>query len=122
SVVPKLIQLVCDSQGQLALEALWALHLVGGFTGDIVQKTLAHSEPQVRLWAVRFLGEEAPPALGTASMSGFRELARLARREPDVEVRAQLACTARRLPGEQALPIVVNLLSHDEDANDPRLP
>jgi putative heme-binding domain-containing protein len=49
-------------------------------------------------------------------------MAELARAEPHVEVRSQLACTARRLPAEDGLPVVRALLARDEDADDPRLP
>ena len=39
-----------------------------------------------------------------------------------MEVRSQLASTAKRLPAAQALPIVRNLLTHHEDADDIHLP
>ena len=42
--------------------------------------------------------------------------------EPDVEVRSQLACSAKRLPGHDALPLVFALISHDEDADDIHIP
>jgi len=121
-IVPHLVKLVSESQGQLSLEALWALHLSGGLTDEVARKTLHHSNPQVRLWTVRLLGDEAPVQANRVSPDLARELAPLARGEPDVEVRAQLACTARRLPAKTALPILANLLHHDEDARDPRLP
>src|SRR5262249_49033937 len=50
------------------------------------------------------------------------KLAALARTEPHVEVRSQLASTAKRLPAADALPIVRNLLTHEEDADDIYLP
>jgi putative heme-binding domain-containing protein len=50
------------------------------------------------------------------------KLADVARREPNVEVRAQLACTAKRLPAHAAWPLVRALLAHHEDTADPRLP
>ena len=43
-------------------------------------------------------------------------------REPNVEVRSQLACTAKRLPAVERLPIVRGLLAHDEDVADIHLP
>src|SRR5262249_43889410 len=42
--------------------------------------------------------------------------------EADVQVRSQLACTTKRLPSAQALPIVVRLLAHAEDARDIHIP
>jgi putative heme-binding domain-containing protein len=50
------------------------------------------------------------------------KLTDLARSEKNVEVRSQLACTAKRLSATAALPIVRNLLAHDEDADDVHLP
>src|SRR5262249_49941462 len=51
-----------------------------------------------------------------------KTLVRRAAIEPDVEVRSQLACSARRLPTQVALPIVRALLSRDHDAGDIHLP
>lgn len=42
--------------------------------------------------------------------------------EANVHVRSQLASTAKRLPGKQALPILRNLAYRDEDAADPHIP
>ena len=49
-------------------------------------------------------------------------LARRAAIETDVEVRSQLACSARRLPAPDALPIVRALLARSEDAGDIHMP
>ncbi|HWY86388.1 MAG TPA: PVC-type heme-binding CxxCH protein [Gemmataceae bacterium] len=113
SARPILRKLVLASQGQLALEALWALNLSGGFTPEIAEQTLSHSEARVRAWTVRLLGEDC--AVG-AKMAV--KLADLARDEKDVTVRCQLACSARRLPAAEGLPIVRELLTHDADAGD----
>ena len=51
-----------------------------------------------------------------------RELPTIAATEPNVEVRSQFAASAKRLPPEQSLPIVRNLMLHDEDLADPRQP
>ncbi len=37
-------------------------------------------------------------------------------------MRSQIAASARRLPVDQALPLVTALLRHDEDVDDPYLP
>jgi putative heme-binding domain-containing protein len=49
-------------------------------------------------------------------------LALLAARETNIEVRIQLAATAKRLPAAEALPIVRALAQRDEDAADSRQP
>ncbi len=103
--------------GQRSLEALWALHLSGGFDAATALPLLGHPDPHVRAWTVRLLGDEPPPGPALA-----RALADLATREPNVEVRGQLAATARRLPAASALPVLEALLGRDEDVADPYVP
>lgn len=117
SVNARLAQQLFGSEGQLALESLWALNQCGGFNDAVARQALAHPEPLVRAWTVRLLGDA-----GCVSPSLVGPLVELAAREQVVDVRSQLACTARRLPAEQGLPIVRRLLEHSEDAADPHLP
>ncbi len=56
-------------------------------------KALEHADPYVRLWTARLLcdaGKVSPPLAA--------KLAQRAAVEPNVEVRSQLACSAKRLP------------------------
>jgi putative heme-binding domain-containing protein len=69
------------------------------------------------LWTARLLCDFGPVSPAIAS-----QLTELAAGESNLEVRSQLACSARRLPAEQCLPIVRSLLTHHSDADDPRLP
>ncbi|MFQ5731664.1 MAG: PVC-type heme-binding CxxCH protein [Planctomycetaceae bacterium] len=105
------------SDGQTALEYLWALNLCGGFDEDFAAKTLTHKDPYVRLWTVRLLCDDRKVSPKIAA-----RLAKLAAGESYVQVRSQLACSARRLPAAQGLPIVRRLLAHSEDVSDPHLP
>ena len=114
---PRLEEMLSHSTGQTALEAFWALHLAGGLSEELAAQTLQHPDPYVRLWSVRLLCDDRRASDTTAS-----SLAALAEREPHVEVRSQLASSARRLPSSQGLPIVRQLLRHDEDVDDPHLP
>jgi putative membrane-bound dehydrogenase-like protein len=102
---------------ELQLQALWALYVSGGFNEGIALTLLGHRNADVRRWAVRFLGDEGhvSPALATS-------LAELAATEPDAVVRSQLACTARRLPAADGLPIVQGILRRNRDGNDPHIP
>ncbi len=111
--VPSLRKLLLSAKGQLALEALWALNLSDGFTEEIAAQTLFHAEAPVRLWTVRLLGDDfrAGPRLTP-------KLVDLARDEKEVTVRCQLASSALRLSAAEGLPIVRQLLGHDEDAGD----
>src|SRR5205823_14290429 len=96
---------------------LWALNLVGGLDEATALKTLEHSDPYVRLWTARLAcdASRVSPALAVA-------MAHRAAVEPDVEVRSQLACSAKRLPARDALPIVQALWSRTEDTGDIHLP
>lgn len=113
SVLPRLTGLLDQRQDQGALEAFWAIYRIGGLDEAIHRKALSHANPYVRLWAVRLAGDEG--RLGS-------EVAALADRETHPEVRAQLACTAKRLPGEEGLAVVRGLLNRTGDARDPHLP
>jgi putative heme-binding domain-containing protein len=117
SALPHLLKLLDGPSGQDALEALWGINLCGRFDEALATGTLDHKDPHVRLWTVRLLGDQAQVTSPLAHL-----LADMARTEPNVEVRTQLACSAKRLPAADALPIVRNLLARDEDATDPRLP
>ncbi len=106
----------CDDD-QLALEAFWTFASCGGLTDKTAPEFLRHRNPVIRRWSVQFLGDE--PAL---SSSLANQLVQLARIEPDVEVRTFLACTARRLPDHQAIPMLQSLAQRDEDQTDPYQP
>jgi putative membrane-bound dehydrogenase-like protein len=118
AVLPPLKTLVVESKDdQLALEALWALHVSGGFDESLAEKTLGHRSPHLRSWTVRLLGDacRVSPAIS-------RRLRELASSEPDVGVRCQLACTAKRLPAADGLPIALAILRRDLDGGDTYLP
>lgn len=110
-------QRLAEATGQAALEYLWAAHAARPLTDEEVLALIPRPEAAVRAWAVRLACDdgEVGPALAA-------QLAELAYREPDVQVRSQLASSARRLPAEAALPILAALARRSEDASDPHLP
>ena len=112
-----LSELIHERDGQTALEALWALNLCGGFDEAVASVTLGHRDPFVRAWTVRLLCDD----FQVSDQIAVR-LADLAKSESNVEVRCQLACSARRLPVGQGLPMVKNLLAWAEDKTDSFLP
>jgi putative membrane-bound dehydrogenase-like protein len=117
---PAFAKLLAESQDERqALHALWALNLCHGLheTDEMAICCLQHRFPAVRAWAVRLLGDHShvSPAAG-------EQLVTMAREETDVRVRAQLACTAKRLSGDDCLAIAAELARHDQDASDPYLP
>ncbi len=117
AAIPPLLRLLRGQTDRRALEALWALNLVGGLDDAVAAETLEHANPHVRRWTIRLLGDRNAVTPDQAT-----RLAGLAATEPDVEVRSQLASTARRLPADQGLPMVRALLVRDADATDPHLP
>src|SRR5262249_33851477 len=88
-----------------------------GLDERTAKKLLAHPDVDVRAWCVRLLGDEPPVSSQVAS-----RLVALAASEPDAIVRAQLACTARRLAPEPGLDLAFRLLCRDLDGDDPHLP
>ncbi|MEW6160623.1 MAG: PVC-type heme-binding CxxCH protein, partial [Verrucomicrobiota bacterium] len=127
-LVPQLAALARQPENPHALDALWALHACGGFDSATAIELLNHKQPLVRAWVVRLIGDlwgtgrtgvvtkmELPRGLAET-------LAAMALIEPAVQVRSQLASTARRLESATALPILFALAQRDEDASDPHIP
>ncbi len=114
----KLLGQIRSHQNQLALDSFWALYRTVGLSEEHAVEFLQHEYPWVRAWTVRLLCDDKRSlSSGLASA-----LEALARHEKHPEVRSQLACSARRLPVDQALPLVAELARHDEDASDPHIP
>jgi putative membrane-bound dehydrogenase-like protein len=105
------------AEGQTAVEYLWAYHNTARLDDAQVLSLADHADPYVRLWTVRTACDD-----GQLSQAAANKLAELAYGDPHVEVRSQLASSARRLPAEQALPIVKNLASRSEDVDDVHVP
>ncbi|SMC95055.1 putative membrane-bound dehydrogenase domain-containing protein [Pedobacter africanus] len=117
SFVPLLLPLLKSADGQLALEALWAINLSGGLNDDIAHMALSHKDPFVRNWAVRLAGDHK-----LRSPVFSKHLIRLAETEADPETRSQIAATAKRLPGRIAIPVIECLLKSGDDATDADIP
>ncbi|MBX2877413.1 MAG: c-type cytochrome [Saprospiraceae bacterium] len=110
---PALRKLFETGSPQEALEALWAIHLSGGFDEGIALTGLAHPDPYVRSWAIRLIGDQndTTPVLLTA-------IAKLASKEKQLEVIGQIASTAKRLPVAQAQTILPKLLINKSTQTD----
>lgn len=105
------------SPEQLALESLWKTYRQGAFTETVARKYLDHTDPYVRMWTVRLLGDQRDLSQETVAA-----LAKLAEVEPHVEVRSQLASSARRLKPADDISIITALANHSEDITDPHVP
>src|SRR5690606_103300 len=116
--VPRLLPLLQQgTDGQTALEALWAINLCGGLDEKTALGALRHKDPYVRLWTIRLLGDAS-----NVNPTVSAKLVNLSAAEPHAEVRSQLAATAKRLPARDAMPIIKNLLTHYDDSKDPDIP
>ncbi|MBI3838415.1 MAG: c-type cytochrome [Planctomycetia bacterium] len=119
AILPRLEQIIGQADGgHLALEALWALYVSGGWNDSLVLRLLDHANPDIRAWTVRLIGDDRRELSGAIQA----RLVQLAASEPSSTVRSQLACTCKRLTGADGLPIVEQLLRRGEDADDPHIP
>jgi putative heme-binding domain-containing protein len=96
-----------------SLEAVWAVNLMGHLTQQRADAWLTQSDPDVRRWVVRLLGDRH---------EGHPRLAELAATDNDVQVRSQLASTAKRIAASEAMPVIKALLGRNEDVGDPHQP
>jgi putative heme-binding domain-containing protein len=115
--LPELEKLARDGGNPNAIDALFALQMLGGLTDDLALDLLKHPDPYVRRWVVRCLGDKGEAT--TLVASALKNLA-VAERHP--EVRTQILCSAKRLPAEESLPIVRAMMERDDDAADKRIP
>ena len=106
-----------QADGLFALNLLWAINLSGGLDEATTAAALNHEDPHVRAWAVRLACDDAQVSPQLAS-----QLIAICETELNVEVRSQLACSARRLKSQLALQMVRNLFRHSQDADDVHMP
>ncbi|NIP92788.1 MAG: c-type cytochrome, partial [Akkermansiaceae bacterium] len=119
SVLPALGEnLAQDTDAQLALESLWALHRLGAIP-DWAPAGLRHPDPHVRAWAVRLLGDRRD---ATPTTDVQTRLLAMAMEEAHPEVVSQLAATAQRLYPPSAAAIVGAIATRGEFRDDPFIP
>lgn len=99
-LAPRLRQAAASNQPR-ALDALFALDLLEAVEPAFLEELLRHNDPYVRRWAVKIAGEKwgRYPQCAAA-------LARLAREETHLEVRAQLLASGKRLPAGAGLALL----------------
>jgi putative membrane-bound dehydrogenase-like protein len=126
SLVAQLRRLAREERGYLALEALWTANLISAMDAGWALDLLDHADAPVRSWTLRLLnhaGSITRPS-GTERGEGVlqQRLVRLARNEPDAEVRSELANTAARLEADDALAVLQELIRRPEDVADKHIP
>jgi putative heme-binding domain-containing protein len=113
----QLTDLLKRESAQLSLEALWALNISGVFNPEIARIGLLHRDPYVRMWTVRLLGDR-----GMVFPEVVETFIKMVSDESHPEVISQLACSARRLPASQSIPIIRLLIQLPGVADDPDNP
>lgn len=140
-VAAKLKQLVINGSERESLAALWALYQGFGLDQVTAMAGISHDVPLVRYWTIRFIGDDIgfankrkavglTDSLGDLSPNGptritddlFAAVLAQAKVEDNAEVLSQIAASARRLPVDQALRLVAEVLGHDDDVNDAYVP
>ncbi|MFN9363216.1 MAG: PVC-type heme-binding CxxCH protein [Planctomycetota bacterium] len=116
-VEPILRQHLRSSDSQTALNGLWALYQLGRFTPAVGAEALNHPASEVRMWAVRLVGDQQGELLQLVGA-----LQELAARDSNCEVRLQLANTARKLPLGAGLELLGRLVTRGTDAEDVFIP
>ncbi|MEM9588216.1 MAG: HEAT repeat domain-containing protein, partial [Planctomycetota bacterium] len=105
-------------QQHASLEALWSLNLMNELTIARADRWIDHDDPHIRRWVIRLLGDRH---------QGIDAMVRRATIETNLQVRSQLASTAKRVDAETGLGIVSAMARSDSelstaDLADPHLP
>ncbi len=106
-----------DAEPIQRLRGLWALHVTGGLTPELVRRGLGDEVPHVRAWTIQLALESGEP-----SSELLAQLGALARDDASPVVRLYLASAAQRVGVERSILLLAGLLAHDEDAGDHNLP
>ncbi len=117
SISSQLVDWLEQETGQIALESLWMLNLLDELGPSQRQTALAHPNPFVRKWAIRLIGDAR-----AATDREYAILAEIAQSDENIEVRQQLASTAKRLQSPEGLTIIDALMRRSEDAKDRYMP
>lgn len=114
----RLRRFVSAEVGARAIDLYWGLEAIGDATRDDRLAALSHSDPIVRTWAVR-LAADAPDQVDPVLLAAIVERASI---EEEVQVRSQIASSARRLAVPVRLELIDRLVRRDLDADDKHLP
>ena len=101
----------------LRLRAMWALHVTGGFTPELLTDALDDRDAHVRAWAIQLLTEDHDaPAAATSRFAAMAES------DDSAVVRLYLAAALQRIEHDQSWPVAEALVKHGKDADDHNIP
>ena len=107
-----------ENSTRLRLRALWALNAIRGTEPDLLRTLLRDENEHIRVWAIRLLVDEKPPAAGI-----LQDFAEMARTDRSGLVLCYLASALQRIPvGEPSWAIGRALAIRGEFEGDRVLP
>jgi len=106
-----------DDSEQQRLRRLWALHVTGGATDELLANCLDDTSEHIRCWAIRFLTDD-----GNLSPAVLAKFVAMAQNDDSGLVLTWLTSALQRLKHEDRWPIALALGRHNEYADDRVLP
>jgi putative membrane-bound dehydrogenase-like protein len=120
-VIPILKKMVLEEKGQLALEALWALYVSGGWNDEMIEAFLKHPSEDVRGRVYPLLSNQS----ATLSQTAWAYLRDRIEDEKSPAVRSRIASMCQKLDAHGSS-IILSYLSENEflksDVDDPLIP
>jgi putative heme-binding domain-containing protein len=116
-----LLELLAKKENQNTLEALWAFDLLQkddpmsrAKINMVIMQTSTNKDPYVRRWSAKMVGEYGPSWTALGVLSNLEA-------SDELEVRAQVVASAKRLPAGIALPMLKRADVEDESGHLPLL-
>lgn len=105
NALPTIEKWITHEKGQLALEGLWCWSLIDEVSIQIFRKAMRSVNPHVRRWAIRLTVDH-----GDVTPAHLAEVSKVLETEQNLEVLAQAASSAARLPMKEAFVVLRSLL------------
>ena len=116
NALPTLQKWISHEKGQLALEGLWCWSLIDNLSIQVFRKALGSANPHVRRWVIRLAVDN-----GDLTPAHLAEVSKVLVAEEDLEVLAQTASSAARLPIQEAFSFLRPLLGNKSIRNNMQL-
>ncbi|MBT4011621.1 MAG: c-type cytochrome [Planctomycetaceae bacterium] len=117
SDVAQLQTLLTNDEILVAINALWALNVTGNFDLEIAQRSLTSEHWAVRGWSIRLAADHLE-----LDANYQKALLLQVQQEGNVQVRSQMAASARRVSPPLFAGMVKELLQRDDDVLDRHIP
>jgi putative heme-binding domain-containing protein len=106
-----------NSDQDIRLRAMWAIHITGGFTAGDLIGALEDKDAHVRAWAIQLLCEDhSPPPAALSTFTG------MARHDDSAVVRLYLSAALQRIKHDARWELAQALMENEVDADDHNIP